>query len=451
MEFTVEEQTSGSIGASLGYAQQAGLILSLNLQQNNFLGTGKRVGINLSSSAYQDLYNFSYTNPYFTEDGVSRGFNIFFRSTDLAEVNVASYTTDTWGGALNFGYPIKETARLGFSFGISKTEITAGRFAVQEIKASPRLLDGVDGFYESTRLDDGTYGAAEIYQPIEDLPLSALTIPPELGFLDENGDEYLNWTITSSWSSSTLNRGQLATRGAAQSVALEIAMPGSDLEFYKLTYRGEVFYPITNNWIMHFRGELGYGDGYGQATELPFYEHFFSGGFGSVRGFEANTLGPRSTPPSVYDVDRPATEIDEDGNATEIGGPDGSLFGYIVDPDTGKLTYQTFQQNRRAAPFGGNVLVEGSAELLFPLPFLKDRSRIRSAFFIDVGNVFQTRCGATQPNCFDIDAAELRYSAGVGVTWLSGFGPLTFSLAKPLNASDEDREEVFQFTLGQTF
>ena len=131
--------------------------------------------------------------------------------------------------------------------------------------------------------------------------------------------------------------------------------------------------------------------------------------------------------------------------------PDGRQFGYVLDPETGKLRFQTFQQNRRAAPFGGNVLIEGSAELLFPLPFLKDRSRIRSAFFVDVGNVFQTRCGINQPNCFDVDAAALRYSAGIGVTWLSGFGPLTFSLAKPLNASEEDREEVFQFTLGQTF
>ena len=451
VEFTVEEQTSGSIGASLGYAQQAGLILSLNLQQNNFLGTGKRVGINLSSSAFQNLYNFSYTNPYFTEDGVSRGFNIFFRSTDLSEVNVASYTTDTLGGAINFGYPIKETARLGFSFGLSQTEITAGRFAVQEIKASPRLLEGVDGFFESTAVGDGTFSAPEVFQPIEDLPLSALTIPPEPGFLDENGDEYLNWTITSSYSSSTLNRGQLATRGAAQSVALEVSMPGSDLQFYKLTYRGEVFYPITNNWIAHFRTELGYGDGYGDTTGLPFYEHFFAGGFGSVRGFEANTLGPRSTPPSVYDVDRPATEIDENGNPLEFGGPDGRQFGYRLDPETGKLDFQTFQQQRRPPPFGGNVLVEGTAELIFPMPFLKDRSRVRSAFFVDVGNVFQTQCGAVQLNCFDVDAGELRYSAGVGVTWLSGFGPLTFSLAKPLNASETDREEVFQFTLGQTF
>jgi outer membrane protein insertion porin family len=451
VEFTVEEQTSGSIGASLGFAQQAGLILSLNLQQNNFLGTGKRVGINLSSSQFQDLYNFSYTNPYFTEDGVSRGFNVFFRSTDLAEVNVASYTTDTFGGAINFGYPIKETARLGFSFGLSKTDITAGRFAVQEIKASPRLLEGVDSFFESTRLNDGSYAGPEVIQPLQDLPLSALTIPTELGFLDENGDSYLNWTVTSSWSSSTLNRGQMATRGAAQSVALEVAMPGSDLEFYKLTYRGEIFLPVYNEWIMHFRSELGYGGGYGKTTELPFYEHFFAGGFGSVRGFEVNTLGPRSTPPSIYSVDQPVTGVDENGAPIQVGGEDGRQFGYRLNPETGKLDFDTFQQQRRPPPFGGNVLVEGSAELLFPLPFLKDRSRVRSAFFFDVGNVFQTRCGAEQLNCFDVDPGELRYSAGVGVTWLSGFGPLTFAIAKPINATEVDREETFQFTLGQTF
>lgn len=451
VEYSVEEQSSGSIGASLGFAQQAGLILGLNLQQNNFLGTGKRVGINVNTSQFQDVYNFSYTNPYFTEDGVSRGFNIFFRSTDLAEVNVASYTTDTLGGAINFGYPIKETARLGFSFGVSNTEITAGRFAVQEIKASPRLLEGVDDFFTSTLLPDGTYGAPEVSQPISELSIDALTIPEEPGFLDENGDEYLNWTITSSWSSSTLNRGQMATRGSAQSVALEVAMPGSDLEFYKLTYRGEVFFPIRNEWILHFRTELGYGDGYGATTELPFYEHFFAGGFGSVRGFEVNTLGPRSTPPIIYDVDQPVTGIDENGNPTEIGGSDGRDFGYRLNPETGKLDFQTIQQQRRPPPFGGNTLVEGSAELLFPMPFLKDRSRVRSALFFDIGNVFNTQCGANQRNCFDIDAQELRYSVGIGVTWLSGFGPLTFSLAKPLNAAEDDREEVFQFTLGQTF
>ena len=127
VEYTVEEQSFGSIGGSVGYAQDAGLILGLNLQQNNFLGSGRRVGINLNSSRYQDIISLNYTNPYFTEDGVSRGWSVFYRKTDLSEINVASYTTDTVGANLNFGYPISETQRLGFSFGIADTKIKIGR------------------------------------------------------------------------------------------------------------------------------------------------------------------------------------------------------------------------------------------------------------------------------------------------------------------------------------
>ena len=97
------------------------------------------------------------------------------------------------------------------------------------------------------------------------------------------------------------------------------------------------------------------------------------------------------------------------------------------------------------------MVIEGSAEILFPMPFVKDRRSIRSAFFFDVGNVFNTNCRQNQINCFGIDVDELRYSVGVGVTWLSGFGPLTFALARPLNASETDRREVFQFTLGRGF
>jgi len=455
VEFAVEEQSSGSIGANFGYAQDAGLILGVNLQQDNFLGSGKRIGIGLNSSRYQDVYNFSYTNPYYTEDGVSRGFNLFFRSTDLSEINVASYTTDTLGASLNFGYPIKETARLGFSFGVSNTDITAGRFAVQEIKASPRLEDNVDGWYQSTEiLDDagngtGQYTAAEELLALGTLPADFLSPPEVTGFLDRNGNEFLNWTVTTSWSSSTLNRGRMATRGAAQSVALEVAVPGSDLEFYKLTYRGELFYPLTQNWIVHFRTELGYGDGYGDVEELPFYEHFFSGGFGSVRGFESNTLGPRSTPAELYRVDSPVTQVDEEGNPTQTGGPDGRDFGYVVRD--GKVVIDPIFNRRRPDPFGGDVMIEGSIELLFPLPFIKDRRQLRSAFFIDAGNVFNTNCASNQVNCFDVDFDEVRYSVGVGVTWITGFGPMTFSLAKPLNAGPADREEAFQFTLGRGF
>ena len=233
-------------------------------------------------------------------------------------------------------------------------------------------------------------------------------------------------------------------------------MPASDLEFYKLTYRGEIYYPFFNfqGWNVRFRTELGYGGGYGDTTELPFYEHFFAGGFGSVRGFESNTLGPRSTPAELYDISAPITEIDEDGNPTESGGPNGRQFGYVYIPSelggNDKLSSQTIT-NRRPDPFGGSVKIIGGAELIFPLPFIKDRSQLRSAFFIDAGNVFNTRCGETQLNCFDVDFAEMRYSIGVGVTWVTGFGPMTFSLAKPFNAGPYDEEEVFQFTLGRGF
>ncbi len=449
--FSVEEQSSGSISGSVGYAQDAGLILGLNLEQANFLGSGKSIGLGINSSQYQDLYNISYTNPYFTEDGVSRGFSLFYRATDLSEINVASYTTDTIGGAISFGYPIKETQRIGVNFGVNSTTITAGRYAVQEIKASPRLETGIDGWFEqAVRDDSGVYTSVEVFNPIDTLPESALTNANVTGFLDENGDDFFNYTVTLSWLQSTLNRGRLATRGASQSVSVELSLPGSDLEFYKLNYRGELFVPLSELFTLRLRTELGYGDGFGSTTELPFFEHFYAGGFGSVRGFENNTLGPRSTPPATYTISRPVTGIDANGVPTEVGGPDGTQFGYVLDPATGKLAYTSIRDND-PDPFGGNVLIEGSIELLFPMPFIEDRSKLRSAFFIDAGNVFNTNCSAIQLNCFDIDAGELRYSVGVGVSWITGFGPMTFSLAKPMNAGPDDREEAFQFTLGRGF
>lgn len=452
VDFAVEEQSSGSIGASIGYAQDAGIILGLNVQQDNFLGTGKRIGVGLNSSKYQDLYNFSYTNPYFTEDGVSRGFNIFYRSTDLSEVNVASYSTNTLGGNINFGYPIKETQRLGFSFGVANTDVTAGRFAVQEIKASPRIDKSVDDWFQSTRDPlTGLYSGVEVLQPIDTLPPAYEIQPRSQGFLDENGNEFLNWTITGSWSQSTLNRGRMATRGAAQTVALEVAVPASDLEFYKLTYQGEIYFPmpVLTNWTLRLRTELGYGDGYGGTDGLPFFENFFAGGFGSVRGYQSNTLGPRSTPAVPYQVQQPVTAINEAGEPTQIGGPKGNEFGYVYLPEVGKLAVQL--PNNNGDPFGGDVLVEGSIELIFPLPFLKDQNSVRTAFFLDGGNVFSTSCQSSQLNCYDLDLGQLRYSVGVGLTWITGFGPLTFSLAKPINEDEYDQDEVFQFTLGRGF
>jgi outer membrane protein insertion porin family len=457
VEFKVEEQSSGSIGASVGYAQDAGIILGANLQQNNFLGTGKQIGIGLNASKYQDYYSFNYVDPYFTADGVSRGYTIFYRSTNLDEINVASYTTDTIGANVSFGYPISETKRLGLSVGVTRTKISAGIGAVQEISTSPRPLDDILGYVNS---DDFT-ALGRLLQPqdiVSPVPADFFQPITPRGFLDVNGDTFNNFLLTGTWQDYQLNRGQLATRGHSQSVSVQLSTPGSDLEYYKINYNGEIYFPLWKELTLRLHTELGYGDGWGDTDSLPFYDNFFSGGFGSVRGFKSNTLGPQSTPALVY-ATRPV--FNSNGRWTK-------RYAYITcappasasDPVTCKgpngekiLFDETFndRNNNDDDAFGGNLLVQGGAEVLFPLPFIKDQRSVRTGIFVDIGNVFDTNCGAQQLNCSDLDFSELRYSVGFGATWITGFGPITFSLAKPLNDKRFDRTEIFQFSLGQGF
>jgi len=364
VEFSMEEQPSGSISATLGYAQGTGLILGGNYQENNVLGSGNSLGLGISFSDFQRSANFNYFNPYYTIDGISRGYNLFARKLDYDERNIARFTTDSYGGGLNFGFPIGETRRINFGAVIEYTDITEGQFPAQEISE----------------------------------------------FIDKNGNDALNYKLNLSWSSSTLNRGLFPTRGRSQSMAVEVSVPGSDLEFYKVTYNGQMYFPLWGNWTLRARTELGYGDGYADTEALPFYEHFFSGGFGSVRGFQNSTLGPRTTPA----VNDPFFE------------PEGD-------------------------PFGGNMLLEASLELIFPLPFVEDSRQFRPVIFVDAGNVFNTQCPEVSVNCFDFDVGELRYAVGIGVTWLTGLGPMTFGFSKAFNTQDIDETESFQFELGRTF
>ncbi len=252
VNYAVEEQASGSITASVGFAQSAGLILGGSITQNNFLGTGNKVSIGLTRSEYQSRYNFGYVDPYWTADGVSLGYNAFYRTTDYKDldVNVASYAVDSFGAGVNVGYPISETSRLTFGLTAQQDKIKTGVYTVDEI----------------------------------------------FDFVNNEGDQYLNFKASAGWSESTLNKGVLATRGHSQSLTLEATTPGSDLSFFKLDYRGQLFQPLTDNYTMRLHTELGYGDGYGSTNGLPFYENYYAGGFNSVRGFKDSTLGPRSTP-----------------------------------------------------------------------------------------------------------------------------------------------------------
>jgi outer membrane protein insertion porin family len=375
VNYSVEEQASGSITASVGFAQSAGLILGGSISQSNFLGTGNKVSIGLTRSEYQTKYNFGFVDPYFTADGVSLGYNLFYNTTDYSDYyddGVSYYAINSYGAGVSFGYPINETSRLTYGLTLQHDDISPG-----------------------------TYSADEIYD-----------------FISREGKSFNNLKASIGWSESTLNKGVLATRGHSQSLTLMATTPGSDLSFYKLDYDGQAFLPVTSNTTLRLHTNLGYGNGYGSTDGLPFYESYTAGGQGSVRGFKDGTLGPRSTPAT--------------GAYSSAG------QAYYSDRDTDVL--------------GGNILITGGAEYLFPLPFVKDQSQLRSSVFVDAGNVYADTCYlSTTQGCGSVDLAQMAVSLGVGVTWYSPMGPLSFSLAAPLKKPDNAETQVFQFSLGQTF
>ena len=385
VEFTVEEEFSGSIGGSLGYGAY-GLVLGLNYNENNAFGTGKAIGIGINDSTWQRSYSFSYSEPYFNIDGVSRGYSAYFRESDYGQFNIASYTSDSYGAGIQFGLPISDIERIGLNLN-----------------------------YDNTSIDTGSTPASQI-----------------LSFTESEGTKFEVFKTQFIWSKVTLNRGLFPTAGQSQSLALQVAVPGSSLTYTKATYRHKYFKPIMDGrFVLGLRGELGILEAYGDTKVAPFFEHYYSGGISSVRGFKQNTLGPRAVPSQFI--------LDQEGNPVldENGNP-------ISNP------YSFYRDDRS---IGGAYLVEGGFDFIFKLPFIDDQRSMRSSFFIDVGNVFSKDCGndPSNVNCSEIDFGELRYSFGVGVTWITQLGPMSLAIASPSNQGPLDETENFQFEIGTQF
>ena len=445
VEYTVEEQPSGSISASLGYARFSGLNLGLSVEQANWLGTGKAVSFGVNKNSFQTAYNFGYNDPYFTPDGVSRGFSAFYSTRDTTRLRITRFSADTFGGQMRFGYPISEVSRLDFSFGLESQSITTGAAPPQEIRRTPFLPQGAQPlFVRQSDLDALALG--EIGATAEpEFITNDLLVTGEPGFLDTFGNDFTYGTFDISWVRSTLNRGILATRGNSQRLRFETTAPGGDLEFFKVAYDAEMFKPLTRHFTLRLKTSLGYGGGYGSKDELPFFENFYAGGFGSVRGFEQLSLGPKGSLSQDYA---------RANNGLFILCDDPSADTILAGPrcEEGKLrTTTTGFVDRRNNAIGGNVLVEFGAEILLPIPFIEDSRSMQLVTFVDAGNVFSSYCGAGQEDCTDVDFDELRSSAGLGFTWISGFGPMTFSYARPTAKGDNDEFELFEFTFGAGF
>ena len=391
--YSVEEETTGSIGGNVGYSD-FGLMLGFNLQEQNFMGSGNTVGIGISKNVYSESYNISFLDPFATKDAVSMGYNIYFRETDYGEFNVANYLSNSNGFGVQFGYPLSDTQRINLGLTYDKTDI-----------------------------DIGSSPAREIWD-----------------FIDAEGNIFETLTSQISWQRVTLNRGMFPTDGSSTVVSFSSTIPGGDIDYARINIRQKFYQPIAEDLVFGFNLDLGYLSPFGDTKETPFFQNFYAGGPRSLRGFESNTLGPRSTEAPCYEFNYSEgicpNLIDTDG--------DGILDQPYYNP------YANSEYNKRVS-IGGNVKVEGSLQLIFKLPFIEDQRSMRSAFFFDFGNVFSDNCKDYQINCYKPSIEDLRYSYGVGITWITGFGPMSFAISKPTNAGQYEETKEFQFTVGNVF
>jgi len=341
----VKEKSTGSVSVGAGFSSGEGLVLTGSVAQSNLFGTGNYLSTQINTGKINQVYSISYTNPYYTDDGISRGFDVYKRNTDSQSTATTQYSSHTLGTGVRFGVPIAEEQRVSYGLAIENTEL--GLFP----SSASRLVQYVNIFGTVTNSLLGTIG----------------------------------------WGRDSLDSAFYPTTGTKQSAFAEVALPVLDMRYYKLNYQHQWFYPLSKNVTLMLHGEAGYANGY-DGNDLPFFKNFYAGGPGSVRGYQANSLGPRDMSDNV------------------LGGPRRVLAG---------------------------------TELLFPFPGTGNDKSVRLSAFIDSGGVF----GPGDAPC----SCGMRYSTGVALTWVSPVGPLKFSYGMPINKQPVDKLQRFQFTLGTVF
>ncbi len=389
----VEEQSAGSMQFGIGYSQYSGIILNASVSQNNLFGTGDSFSISGQRSTYQTSIGVNYYNPYLTESGIGIGYNAAYSKTDYGNTDFANYSTSAKSFSSFLGIPITETDSVRVGLGISTNKINL-----------------IQGYSPEVLID---------YQ-------------------NEIGNKTIHsWTGTLGWNHDTRNGYWAPTRGGLISASTDVALPGSTVQFWKLSTEINHYWPIGKGFVLYLDGQVGYGKTYGSngisdtafealkassaaqdpthivtdmRQDFPFWQNFYAGGVRDVRGFQDNTLGPRI----CIDGSTP----DKSGNCSG---------GYY------------------AQPIGGAFKVLGTAELYIPIPGLKDVNTARVSWFVDVGNAYK--------DYKNFSASTLRASTGVSLHWQAPIGPLIISFAMPFRtqADDGHYEERIQFTFGSQF
>lgn len=354
LNVNVTEKATGSVQFGAGLSSNEGVVLGFNINQPNFLGTGNRVATQINTSKVNTVYSLSFTDPYFTPDGISRGFDVYRRDvdTDTSQTDrLGSYQSSSYGFGVRFGLPLTERDFLSA---------------------------GITADFTKIDLNDNS-------------PIQYLNFCGNASGCNSNSIQ-----LSAGWTYDSRDNILFPNRGVLQKLTAEVAIPGLDLQYYKLNYQHAWYKELGNSFTLMLNGELGYADSYG-GKKYPFFKNYYLGGVNSLRGFQNGSLGPRD-----------------------------------VDPTTGE-----------EFSVGGTKRVLGNVELFMPVPLIKDSKQFRLSAFLDGGGVY----GESE----SINADALRFSAGVGVTWVSPFGPLKLILAKPLNDKEGDDTQMLQFQLGQQF